>query len=748
MSTPLTQEERRALAAQRAARLGGPQKTPAELDAEKAARNSKKAANNAAAARKAEILARERAATMAKEKARKAEQEAIIKAEAAAAVAKNNQHHHHQHKPLSPTMMSSSTTTPRPKLTFEEYKEIAKVRALYPDEIKEFTLLYTDRIRKQQSQFNNIQNGVKKAQNELYSKIGEIPSSDILDKMMGIPSKIQTKHPSDKFMGSTGSVKRGLNSLRMNNSLRKSFKRSFAVNSPLYRFNTTRRNNNNKNNNNNSRKSLNNRMNSDSRINVGFLGHGLSLDNYLIVPKGYTVTFYTECGIPLSMEEMLDSYYSMKSTYSHTYKEGSVFNNLKLHINPLMGNKITEYVGILPMVKGYLSKPPSHCNDFVEKVITKKEGYQYPSFYNVDSTQKEYCNALNLYNYNIGDRLSQLTGSHTTLSSVRDMSSIESEMTIFSSKIKNTKPLLRLVAKNQTSGTDLWTMFNLKPGSEGQGGKLHFNDFELNQLLSRIKPGDYHFYMCRSYDDERFNNATGKKTKRSFLSRQGSIKKARNNAGAACSTPDPETSPIFNHFGGDNGKIAVFARFIENILIPILSYPGLVPMYTSLEDIYIDESGRPLSDYVNTFLRYTVSTKTKGVKPTTYELMESNNKRYSRFVNIRDGDESKGEPRKIITFKNDEVFSISPADIEIINNLTLLMYHFLIRIHGNVFKLPYQLQDNEELSVAEAIMFSILADISKLNRELFTEGDSLDKFFKKIEISSQYYNVIHIDIQN
>ena len=69
-----------------------------------------------------------------------------------------------------------------------------------------------------------------------------------------------------------------------------------------------------------------------------------------------------------------------------------------------------------------------------------------------------------------------------------------------------------------------------------------------------------------------------------------------------------------------------------------------------------------------------------------------------------------------------------------------------MRIYGNIFKLLPQYSYNDDLTTAEAIIMSVLLDLSRLNMKLFTEGSSIDNFFKKIDISSQYYNVVHIDM--
>ncbi len=746
----LTSEERRKLADARAARFAVPAKTAEQLATEQAERDAKKAANNAAAARKAEILATERASKLAENRARREAQNALIAEEArrieaeakrqsrtAEALSRNN-----KGRRKSPAAQAA----PRPQAqTLEELIQISRQRELTPEEKILINQLFNARMRDKEATIHSHQNKVKLVLNTLSNSFGDIPPNEILDRLIGLPKEVRTIIPSTKFMGKTGTLKRGLN-LVNNSSLRKSLKRSFSKASPLYKFNRNFRNDNN------SRLSNNRMMGSDSRLNVGFLGHGLSLNDYVIVPQGYSVTFYTQCGIPLSMDEMLDSYYSMKPTYQHTYKENSVFNNLTLHINPLMGNNIVEYVGILPMVKGYLSpetSKPSQCAQSEEKVITEKRGYRYPIFHNIDSNKpEEYCPTLNLYNYNIGDRLSELTGNHTSLSSIRSRSLIEHEITNFQFKLRFILPLLRIILKDESMIGQLNDMFN--PRTQSRSDESPFNKFNLDELLNKIKPGDYHFYMCRSFSDERLTNTGSKPTKRSHLSRQRSIK--RNNsiglaAAAACSKANPETSPIFNHFGGDNGKIAVLARFIENVLIPLISDPGMAPIYHSLEDIYLEESERSFKDYVDTFIKFTVSTKTKDAKPSYDELMMLENKRYSRFVNITDGDESKGEPRKIVTFKNEEVLTISPSDIEIFNNLNLLMYHLLMRLNSNIFKLNVT-TENEELSTNEAILLSILTDITRLNIKLFIDGESIDKFFKKINISSNEYNVVHIDITN
>jgi hypothetical protein len=202
---------------------------------------------------------------------------------------------------------------------------------------------------------------------------------------------------------------------------------------------------------------------------------------------------------------------------------------------------------------------------------------------------------------------------------------------------------------------------------------------------------------------------------------------------------DPETTPIFNNFGGDDGKIAVLARFIENVLIPLKSDPSLLQSYSSLPEDFAEESGRSFSDYVNTFLKYTVSTRNSP--PLSDDLMNPTNKIYSRFVNMRDG--GAGENRKVITFKNDVVLTIRPIDIEVINNLILLMYHLLIRINNDIFSLTSG-HSSEQLILDRIVIISFL-EINTLNPKLFVR-ESMDKFFHKIKINSRYYNMLHVEI--
>ncbi len=726
-------EEMAALRAARAARFANTRteeekaansariaKAKAEKDAEEKAAEERRQQALAAAKKKAMENAAKKAAAEEKERA---EFRRLYAASAASAP--------HQESLPFPTFRSATRKLPE---TLEEYLEIIKRRELDQEEITHFTELLNKKEKNDKARLEQAQNELRGALNLTSYMRGELPPHDVFQTLTRLPERVKVRYDTKNFLKQSGIHR--VHNIR-NNNVRESVKRSFGSNSRLYKFERL------SNNNLNTVKTRSKKYSTDeSRLKIAFLGHGLSSpEDFVIVPEGYSVTFYTECGIPLALDQMLDSYYTNSSQYKHTYHEGSVFNNLKLYINPEMGSRMTEYVGVLPIKNGEIPRKDVPECPTREKILTDRQGYQYPSFYNINHKDPKdhvkYCSALDLYNYNIGSRLSSLTGRNTTLHSVRSrFSGDKMELDSFTRKIENSYPLLDLISKDRVPREELFRMFNLKQVGMTTRGSSPFNDFELHELLDKIKPGDYHFYMCRSYKDERFNN-NGKKTqKRNLLSRQRSITKCPSGQIG----PDPETSPIFTYFGGDDGKIAVLARFIENVLIPLVSDPGMIPFYSSLTEEYAEESGRPFSDYVNTFLQYTL--KPNKSTPSLDDLMNPTNKIYSRFVNMRDGDA--GGNRKFITFKNDVVLKISAREIEIINNLILLMYHLLVRINNNIFRLTSGRNSDDELMLAQTIMFSVL-EISTLNPKLFAR-ESMDKFFHKIKINSRYYNMLHVEI--
>jgi hypothetical protein len=216
-------------------------------------------------------------------------------------------------------------------------------------------------------------------------------------------------------------------------------------------------------------------------------------------------------------------------------------------------------------------------------------------------------------------------------------------------RLKNAEPLLELVAKNEDSKSKLVNLVNVKLESENKPSKLPFNKININQLLALIKPGDYHFFACRGF--EQYSDP--KETKKHYkLSRQLSFKK-RNNSSNNQSNSNVKTSPIFKNFGGDNGKIAVLARFIELVLIELL---GFFLFEKPFEDAY-DESNLSFNDYIETFFRLTTIIK-PGQKLTFDKIIDHNKKIYSKFVNFISDELSPG--KKKISFKNDEVFIIEP----------------------------------------------------------------------------------------
>ena len=216
----------------REARLARFQQTQTEEQkaAAKAASNAKKALNNAVAEAKKEREKVERLAKIAADREKRLAQNAAIKAEQNAAAQANSQRRRNSHA------MSVAAASSPPK-TLEELLDIAKTRELLPEEKILINKLYIAKIRRNENQIHGNQNSLKKLLNTLYhDQIGEIPQSNILDKMLGLPPKVRTIMPSFKFMGKTGTLRKAINSVK-NSTIKKSLKRGLSTNSILYNFN-------------------------------------------------------------------------------------------------------------------------------------------------------------------------------------------------------------------------------------------------------------------------------------------------------------------------------------------------------------------------------------------------------------------------------------------------------------------------------------------------------------------------------
>ncbi len=603
----------------------------------------------------------------------------------------------------------------------------------------------------------------------------------------------------DNIMGTTG-----LRTLEPPNNKNIFLRRKFTSDQPRFIFKTNQSSNNkskkkprkrqheNDNGNNQNNGNENNGSTEiPERINVGFLSHGTSIGNYFIVPENFSVSVYTKCGKPLTTLDFFKSYYLRKSNYKHTYEAGSVINDIQMSLNPYMESQAdgclntTNYVGILPMPYGYYRPDEipdellTKCIEFEQSferelsglpeefrnIVLTKYGsiYKFPKFYNVPITDPEYCNILHIYNYNIIIEALELVddefNSKISKSFCRKFASYEQLLEIYSLKYKKifhssnndstdtklTTKLFRLISKKEQNIKRLSGFFGMNKGK--------FSKFFLSELLKAIKPGDYSFFMCRSFIGNTPVSDSTLNFSRPRLSRhlstnnltKSTTMKASNSTDA-CSIKNEEilrlkTSPLFKHFGGNNGKIAVLARFIEHILIPLLMELENDEFKTlninELLNILVDETLRPLKNYLDTFIQ---NVMLSGKDYKSYQEA----KIYSPFLNINyDG---AGVLPKI-TYNNVNIFSIKSSDVEKINLLNLLIYHLLLRLRLNflVLNIPTKdLGDFKDKRIKISVLFSRLFSIDNLNARLFVDGMTLDEYFEMIDISSKYYNLIYV----
>jgi hypothetical protein len=342
---------------------------------------------------------------------------------------------------------------------------------------------------------------------------------------------------------------------------------------------------------------------------LSILSHGGTNAEFFIVPDGYKLTFYAQSGDPLEAIHMVNKYYLGKydDTYTTIKESGDIVRNVDMSLLPFFQTQeiltsYLPYIGPLPTYKTFRKAIPgvtlidgdrkhpdfeniSHTTDLE---IYKKyyEVYKYLRHYNDylgDKTEmdikqlnfladffdtpeddKEFQMKISNPNYDMNkdkDFIKILNKNKEKEEKLKEQlfyiktDKTESFINEVQTKINKSSFLFEPVAKNERALKNLKQIFQIG------------NNFSVINLLNEFKPGEYNFFMCRSYEKD-IENSISENTLKGSLVRQSSVenvKKTRRSKGQQKEEVHM-SSPYYKFFGGINGKIVIIARFIEHII--------------------------------------------------------------------------------------------------------------------------------------------------------------------------------------
>jgi len=350
-----------------------------------------------------------------------------------------------------------------------------------------------------------------------------------------------------------------------------------------------------------------------SNLSLSFVSHGeITMDEYFIVPTGFTINVYTKSGKPLLVSDMITEYYKDQSIDNkHEFKSGDVIRNVQMILDPFLIKKeyktlkminYLPYMGPLPTVLSYrkLKSVEKPINDFTLK---------YPVFANIKDDDALYKQYLQVYKYlkkqnnyqrideeEYRDNIDKFIGSTLGIDSDELKSKSSSDYIDLLIKAiqknpekykddfyyvenndKNMNIIRNEVNTKNNKNKFLFDPVAKSPASHAKLEKLFAdctNDkISIFDVINELKPGTYNFYLCRVFKGP-LELEIQRKSRIGLLTRTRSINNSNNNNkhNSRKSTKKNGTgkinksSPVFTNFGGNNGKIVIIARFFENII--------------------------------------------------------------------------------------------------------------------------------------------------------------------------------------
>jgi hypothetical protein len=414
------------------------------------------------------------------------------------------------------------------------------------------------------------------------------------------------------------------------------------------------------------------------RLSMAFLSHGELNENYFIVPENYKVTFFAPTGKELRFSELVKNYYNEDESFEHLRESGTAVNDITMSFNPFFLEekwqkekylKYVDYIGILPVHDGYDKsfRPSFIPGDII--YMPKFPNFSPPDNITDSQSSKIYRDILKIFYYNYTkykvqsgmNNDNEISMNNLLNKSKRDklkiienkQAEISRILTDQNKKTNTSQILFDKVAKNNSK--DLKNLFITSDGT--------FNTvpvFTVSELLKLLKPGDYNFYMCRVFGSGIKRDVKLNKTRRTLF-RQSSSNSTKTKKQKQKIIH--ETTPYFKNIGGNNGKIAILARFIEHIIIKYIYNEKTCNEYLSIQNTFCTDPNTGISfvDFVEYFI--TCFTLHSGMcRQNTSDPKLSDNK-----IKLLIPQEDKSKPQRTYLFlcpnKNNHIIDNRPKKV-------------------------------------------------------------------------------------
>lgn len=368
---------------------------------------------------------------------------------------------------------------------------------------------------------------------------------------------------------------------------------------------------------------------------LSFMTHGqINDDKYFIVPEGYNLYFYINSGKELSLVAAIQEYYKDdKSEYINIKSEGDAVKTINLSNFPFFDSEYRKtenfisfitYLGILPTVSNYIKLNKKLTNeigkinniatrypifenikniDLTENIDEYKdylEVYKYLKYLNNEDVEYKQEQQTNFYKYykaksfiEILNTISMQTTNTPEYEELKNKfklcknntKELENIKKLVQEKIDKSMFLLKPVIKNDTDFEKMKNIFT-----------VNNENLSIKDILELIKPGNYHFFLCRVFEKQLKQKIVTNSTIKT-LYRQASVE----NITKLTKDKPRITIPSHKLFGTINGKILIIARFYE-FIIKRYAKPNTITLIQKINEITIDgcQTLKALHDYIVT----------------------------------------------------------------------------------------------------------------------------------------------------